>query len=55
MRNPLTCLDRGVRTSQKDCACAVTRFMKLLFLTSDYCMKTCHTFNMKEYGIKKKM
>ena len=26
-----------------DCACAVTRFMKFLFLTSEYCMKTFHT------------
>ena len=34
--------DRGVGTSQ-DGACAVTRFMKLFFLTSEYCMKTSHT------------
>ena len=31
--------DRSVGTSQKDCACAVTRLVKLLFLTSDYCMR----------------
>ena len=28
---------------QTDCACAVTRFMKLLFLKSKYHMKTFHT------------
>ena len=42
-------------TSQKDCACAVTKFIKLLFLTSVHCTKNFHTqgfFYLKEYGIK---
>ena len=42
MRNPRNIgdmSDRSVGKSQKDCASAVTRFMKLLFLTNDYCIK----------------
>ena len=47
MRNPP---DRSVGTSQKDCACAVTRIMKVVWKP---CILFFLFFNIQENGIKK--